>query len=101
MFLFSCYTGIPYSDMRLLTNENLSLAEDGTWWIKSSRKKTGVDFEIPLMELPFHIIEKYRDMPLRESFSPCIRFYKGKVVPSIERRRKVEYLLLFEVILLI
>ena len=62
MFLFSCYTGIPYSDMRLLTNENLSLAEDGTWWIRSSRKKTGVDFEIPLMELPFHIIEKYRDM---------------------------------------
>ena len=62
MFLFSCYTGIPYSDMRLLTNENLSLAEDGTWWIRSSRKKTGVDFEIPLMELPFRIIEKYRDM---------------------------------------
>ena len=61
-FLFSCYTGIPYSDMCLLTNENLSLAEDGTWWIKSSRKKTSVDFEIPLMELPFHIIEKYRDM---------------------------------------
>ena len=29
MFLFSCYTGIPYSDMCLLTNENLSLAEDG------------------------------------------------------------------------
>lgn len=25
-----------------------------------------------------------------------LRCYKGKVVPSIERRRKVEYLLLFE-----
>lgn len=62
LFLFSCYTGIPYSDMCLLTNENLSLAEDGTWWIRSSRKKTGIDFEIPLMELPLHIIEKYRDM---------------------------------------
>lgn len=24
------------------------------------------------------------------------RCYKGKIVPSIERRRKVEYLLLFE-----
>ena len=46
MFLFSCYTGIPYSDMRLLTNENLSLEEDGTWWIRSSRKKTGVDFDV-------------------------------------------------------
>lgn len=46
----------------MLTNENLSLAEDGIWWIRSSRKKTGVDFEIPLMELPLHIIEKYRDV---------------------------------------
>ena len=53
---------IPYSDMCMLTNENLSLAEDGIWWIRSSRKKTGVDFEIPLMELPLHIIEKYRDV---------------------------------------
>ena len=61
MFLFSCYTGIPYGDMRLLTTDNLSLADDGTWWIRSSREKTGVEFEIPLLELPLRIIEKYRD----------------------------------------
>lgn len=61
MFLFSCYTGIPYSDMRLLSKEHLSLAEDGTWWIRSSRRKTGVEFEIPLLDLPLQIIEKYRD----------------------------------------
>lgn len=35
MFLFSCYTGISYKDMRLLTKDNLSLTEDGTWWIIS------------------------------------------------------------------
>lgn len=40
MFLFSCFTGISYRDMRSLTKENLSLAEDGTWWIKSARQKT-------------------------------------------------------------
>lgn len=61
MFLFSCYTGIPYSDMRLLSKEHLSLAEDGTWWIRSSRRKTGIEFEIPLLDLPLQIIEKYRD----------------------------------------
>lgn len=47
MFLFSCYTGIPYGDMRLLTKQNLSLVEDGTWWIKSTRQKTKIEFEIP------------------------------------------------------
>ena len=61
MFLFSCYTGIPYGDMRLLTKNNLSMADDGTWWIKAVRKKTGIEFDIPLLELPLQIIGKYRD----------------------------------------
>lgn len=47
--------------MRLLSKEHLSLADDGTWWIRSSRRKTGVEFEIPLLDLPLHIMEKYRD----------------------------------------
>ena len=60
MFLFSCYTGIPYGDMRLLTTENLSLADDGTWWIRSSREKTGVEFEIPLLATPSALPSAYR-----------------------------------------
>ena len=61
MFLFSCFTGISYRDMRSLTKENLSLAEDGTWWIKSARQKTKIEFEIPLLDLPLQIIKKYSD----------------------------------------
>lgn len=60
LFLFSCYTGIPYGDLCLLTEENLEAAEDGIVWIKSSRKKTKVDYEIPLLDIPLRIIEKYR-----------------------------------------
>lgn len=37
LFLFSCYTGIPYSDMRKLTNEDIFIAEDKVVWIKTSR----------------------------------------------------------------
>ena len=44
-----------------LTKENLSLAEDGTWWIKSARQKTKIEFEIPLLDLPLQIIKKYSD----------------------------------------
>lgn len=61
MFLFSCYTGIPYGDMRLLTAANLSKTSNGTWRIKGVREKTGMEFEIPLLELPLRIIRKYRD----------------------------------------
>lgn len=44
-----------------LTAENLETAEDGTTWIKATREKTGVEFEIPLLDLLLHIIDKYRD----------------------------------------
>ena len=60
MFLFSCYTGMSFSDICELTEDKLSVAADGTVWIKNKREKTGVEYEIPLMELPLQIIERYR-----------------------------------------
>lgn len=62
LFLFSCYTGISYGDICRLTTANLETAEDGTPWIKATREKTNVEFEIPLLDLPRHIINKYRDI---------------------------------------
>lgn len=87
LFLFSCFTGISYIDMCLLSNEHLSLAEDGVWWIKSARKKSGVDFEIPLMELPLRILEKYRDIApegkLLPMYSNCVLNYHLKHIAEI------------------
>jgi integrase len=62
LFLFGCYTGISYGDMCVLTEDNLSTAEDGTVWIKSSRNKTGNPFEVPLLDVPLQILERYRNM---------------------------------------
>jgi integrase len=61
LFLFSCYTGISYGDMRRLTERDLWMAEDGTTWIKSKRVKTGIDYQVPLLDLPLQILERYRD----------------------------------------
>lgn len=41
MFLFSCWTGICYCDMRSLTTANLVKADDGSMWIHTERQKTG------------------------------------------------------------
>lgn len=60
LFLFSCYTGIPYCDMCKLSEEDVSIAEDDVVWIKTFREKTGMDYEIPLLELPLQILERYR-----------------------------------------
>ncbi len=60
LFLFSCYTGISYGDMRRLSERDLWVAEDGTTWIKSKRMKTGVEYQVPLLDLPLQILERYR-----------------------------------------
>ena len=93
LFLFSCYTGIPYGDVCLLTEDNLETAEDGTVWIKSSRKKTKMEYEIPLLELPLKIIEKYRGMAPEGSLLPMycnstINAYLKRIarICGIERR---------------
>jgi len=61
LFLFSCWTGIPYGDMRALTTNDLSVAEDGEVWIKGKRGKTGIEYQVPLHDLPLSILERYRD----------------------------------------
>ena len=60
LFLFSCYTGIPYGDMCRLSEDDLEIAEDGEVWIKTTRKKTKIDYELPLLDIPLHILDKYR-----------------------------------------
>ena len=60
LFLFSCYTGISYGDMRRLSDEHIVTAPDGSQWIEMKRKKTGTDVRVRLMEVPLRIIEKYR-----------------------------------------
>jgi site-specific recombinase XerD len=59
MFLFSCFTGLAYTDIRNLTTENIIKAPDGIQWIRTHRQKTGVQSNIPLLELPIQIIDKY------------------------------------------
>lgn len=59
MFVFSCFTGLAYSDIKGLAQNNLEHTPDGTLWIKGRRKKTGIRFNIPILPLPLSILKKY------------------------------------------
>ncbi len=83
MFLFSCFTGIPYGDMRLLTKDNLCLAEDGIWWIKSARQKTKIEFEIPLLDLPLQILKKYSGTAPGDKLLPMVLQFHAE--PRLKR----------------
>ncbi|MBA6151573.1 MULTISPECIES: site-specific integrase [Gelidibacter] len=61
LFVFSCYTGISYSDIIELTNENIAIGIDGNPWIMATRTKTGTPFKIPLLAKAGHLIGKYSE----------------------------------------
>lgn len=58
-FIFSCFTGIAYTDMVNLTEDNI-VELDGRLWIMTKRQKTNVPSNVLLLEIPLRIIEKYR-----------------------------------------
>ncbi|NDV96435.1 site-specific integrase [Dysgonomonas sp. 521] len=59
LFIFSVFTGLSYSDIRGLRWENITTDEHGTRWIRQKRTKTGTQANVPLMDIPLSILEKY------------------------------------------
>ena len=61
MFLFSTFTGLAYADLKRLRTDDITQAEDGTWWIHIRRQKTDTLSSVRLLDIPLRIIEKYRN----------------------------------------
>ena len=59
LFIFGCWTGISFIDIKNLTEDNICIV-NGAPWIVSKRQKTGVPFQIKLMDIPIQIIERYK-----------------------------------------
>ena len=60
MFIFSTFTGLAYADLKKLSVNDVTQAEDGTWWIHIHRQKTDTLSSVRLLDIPLQIIEKYR-----------------------------------------
>ena len=61
LFVFSCYTGISYSDIVRLTTVNIVKGIDGHSWISAKRIKTGTPFKIPLLPKASILVDKYKN----------------------------------------
>ena len=62
-FLFGCFTGLAYIDIKTLRKEHFETDDEGRIWIKKKRVKTGVLSRIPLLPMAKLLIEKYQDWP--------------------------------------
>ena len=60
MFLFGCFTGLSYIDIKTLAPEHFEKDSAGRIWIKKRRVKTGVLSRIPLLPIAKLILDKYK-----------------------------------------
>jgi integrase len=61
IFLFCCFTGLAYADIKKLKRSEIALGIDGEKWIFTSRQKTETASRIPLLPSSLSIMEKYKN----------------------------------------
>ena len=65
IFVFCCYTGLAYIDVKNLRMDQISMGIDGNLWIKTFREKTQNQVNVPLLQPAHDIIKKYAQHPNR------------------------------------
>lgn len=84
LFVFSCYTGISYTDIMKLTKDNITIGIDRNKWIISKRQKTNTPIKVPLLDPVLELIKKYEDHPMT--------LVSGTLLPKITNEKLNVYL---------
>jgi site-specific recombinase XerD len=84
IFVFSCFTGLAYIDVKQLTKNHIGLGIDGDKWIFKNRQKTDTVSKIPLLPMAQEIINKYENHPV------CIN--EDRLLPIFSNQKMNAYL---------
>lgn len=64
IFIFCCFTGLAYADVKKLNRGDISVGADGKEWVKTKRSKTDTRSNIPILPIAKAIVEKYKNNEL-------------------------------------
>ena len=84
IFLFSCFTGLAYIDVKNLTKSHISFGIDGEKWIFTHRQKTESASKIPILPVTQIIINKYENHP------QCLN--ENELLPILSNQKMNAYL---------
>ncbi len=84
IFLFSCFTGLAYSDVMKLSPSDITIGIDGQKWVYTTRTKTDTASRVPLLPKAQEIINKYSRHPKAMS--------SNKLLPNLSNQRLNSYL---------
>lgn len=63
IFVFSCYTGLSYIEVKNLKAKDIVTGIDGNPWIILRRRKSDTEIKVPLMEKAKEILDRYNEYP--------------------------------------
>jgi hypothetical protein len=75
IFLFSCYTGLAYVDVKKLKRSEIAVGVDGEKWIFTKRQKTDTPSRIPILPVAEELMDKYKDHEqciIHDRLLPCL-----------------------------
>lgn len=84
IFIFCCYTGLAYADVKKLTPDEITTGIDGEKWIWTSRQKTESATRIPLLPPALEILDRHKNDP------QCLN--QGRVLPVLSNQKMNTYL---------
>jgi len=84
IFVFCCYTGLSYADVKKLKRSEIAIGMDGERWIFTSRQKTDTSSRIPILPVALEILDRYQDHPQCEN--------KGLLLPVLSNQKMNAYL---------
>lgn len=64
IFVFCCFTGLAYADVKKLTHDDIHTGGNGDMWIIDGRQKTGMQFRVQLLPVARELVERYRRLSL-------------------------------------
>jgi len=81
VFIFSCFTGLAYIDVKQLTTNQICTSFDGKQWIMTHRQKTDTNVNVPLLNIPLAILKKYNG-----------KLPNGQLLPILSNQKLNSYL---------
>ena len=63
IFIFCCFTGLAYADVKKLKRNEIQIGIDGGKWIFTKRQKTDAPSRIPLLPTTIALLDKYKSHP--------------------------------------
>lgn len=84
IFVFCCFTGLAYIDVKQLNRNHIGIGIDGQKWIFKDRQKTDTASNIPILPFAQELLDQYADHP------QCIQ--EGKLLPVLSNQKMNAYL---------